>query len=162
MSESPFKVGLPEIFDTYEMGAIEELVSNGAEVDATNLRDNLNRAQMIGVKCDGGRIVAVAVLKRIRRDYNRTISDQKHSGHALDSNATELGYIVSTQPGSGGAVTRTILEHAHGQVFATVRTDNGKMRSILKQTGFVETLKPWRSRQHVGKEITLWVRGLSA
>jgi hypothetical protein len=162
MSESPFKVGPPDIFDSQEMLVIEELVSKGKEVDLTDLPDNLRRAQVIGVKRDADRIVAVAVLKRIRRGYNQTRGDEAHSGHPLDPNATELGYVVSTLSGSGGAVSRAVLEHGHGQLFATVRTDNDKMRSTLEHTGFVEIPKAWRSTQHAGKEITLWVREPSA
>ena len=162
MSDSSLKVGPPSIFDPDEMRAIEDLVRTGKEVDVTNLTQNLKNAQLIAIKWDEARVVAVAVLKQVREWYNETRGDEAHSGHALDRNATEVGYIVSMQSGSGGAVTRAALEHGRGTLYATVRTDNPKMRSTLEHTGFVEIPKAWASRKHAGKMINLWVRKSSA
>jgi hypothetical protein len=162
MSAAPLKVGPPNVFDTQEMSEVEDLIRSGEEVDVTNLPKKLENAQVIAIKRDDHRAVAVAVLKQVRIRYNETLSDNAHSGYPLDSNATEVGYIVSVQPGAGGAVTRAVLEHGQGTVFATVRTDNPKMRATLEHSGFVEVPKMWASREHPGKQITLWVRKPSA
>lgn len=153
----PIRAAQPADFNDTERAHFFELVVEGGEVGGAVLAGNIAAARALVVLIDGDTICGIAALKRPRASYREKTAAKSR----LDLDATslpyELGYVY-VQPdyqgqGQSHRLIAAALEHTDGAaVFATVRTDNGRMRSAFEKAGFVSTgnLYPGRNGQPIG------------
>lgn len=131
-----------EMLTGAERQRFKELVIKGGEVGGEALETNLSNARILVVIRQKGVILGVGALKRPQSTYRVKVAEKAELVLAQATCPYELGYIFFEDEllGRGlshGLVAKALKYSEGASVFATVRTDNVKMRATLKRAGFV-------------------------
>lgn len=145
----------PRSLTPEELKSCVRLIADGSAVDSGSAARQLPCAQAVVLAIKKSRIVGVGAIKRERPPYVAKIS--KSSGHPLDANLPELGYVAVDKgdrgQGIGYKIVDLLLSGNHGPLFAT--TGNDSMKRILCKAGFVEIGKEWEGKRG---RLSLWLK----
>jgi hypothetical protein len=141
---------------------VQALIVEGGEVVTTNLAEYLHSARRIGTTVCDGQLACVGAIKAARANYIRNIS--RHSGYALEAERCigEFGYVVThttfRRRGLARTLSAQLLKDFDGVLYATTRDDNPGIHTIVKENGFVNVGRKWRSTVHPDSSLMLWLK----
>lgn len=124
-----------------EKSQIIELITRGAEVNPTTLPFRLEESEIVGFWIDNGIIIATATIKKPLRSYIQYVfSNAKTDLNYTDYNF-ELGYVYVDEKCRNQKLALRLCRHLceiflSEKIFATTRTDNYSMQSILTKLYF--------------------------
>jgi hypothetical protein len=74
----------------------------------------------------------------------------------------EFGYVVTNaafrKQWWARALSAALLGSISGPLYATTREDNPGMHKIVRENGFEHVGEKWRSKEHPGSFLMLWLR----
>lgn len=152
----------PQELTDEEFAAVRALILEGAEVDATHLSDYLRSSHWIALIAREGQLACVGVIKAARPNYIQGIA--RKSGYALEVEncGGEFGYVVTKaafrKQGLANALSVALLASFGGPLYATTRDDNSGIHKIVRENGFEHVGEKWRSVEHPGSYLMLWLR----
>ena len=143
----------PDRFSHAELQRFEHLVIKGGEVGGNVLTANIRAARVLVVYREKGVIQGVSALKRPKESYREKVEAKSGVPLRQSDFPYELSYIFLEaglrKRGLSYPLVAATLDPADGAgVFATVRTDNGRMRATLKRAGFRPVGEPWEGREN--------------
>lgn len=145
----------PVEFTSADLAACVGLIGGGGAVNPASSERELPLATYVTVVRAEGQVVGVGAIKRIRPDYTSKVAVR--SGAPIDPGTPELGYVsVSAEHQGHRLSARAVAElvaRASGRLFAT--TDNERMKSTLRKTGFAQIGRGWQGERG---ELSLWFR----
>ena len=127
-----------------------------------NLADYLQSAHRIGLTICDGQLACVGAIKAARPNYIGRIS--RESGYPLEDERCigEFGYVVTQtefrKRGLARALSAQLLKDLEGVLYATTRDDNPGIHTIVKENGFVNVGRTWRSTAHPDSSLMLWLK----
>lgn len=139
----------PADFTFYERRRFEELVVQAGEVADAALTTNTINARVLVMMKHHGMVRGVSALKRPQESYRKKIVEQTEIELPTSDYPYELGYIFIKPELQGLGLSHRLVSEAlaysdNEGVFATVRTDNGAMRTALYRAGFVDAGKTYQ------------------
>src|SRR5260370_1140798 len=140
------KARAPAELTKEELVACAVIIKKGEAVDLHSAEKELPQAGVVVVARKGRRIVGVGAIKRVRRAYAASIS--QNSGATFPTETRELGYVAVDPDHQGHGLSHrilaTLLSEYDGRLFAT--TSNDRMKRTLSEAGFVKKGKEWKGR----------------
>lgn len=133
-----YKIDRATQFSQDELALLKSIVLNAGEVDSKSFDRLISHNPILILYPDIDAIEAVGALKIPNESYKKKVFNKSKTNFLPDEFEYELGWIVSTKPGNGKAMTK-ILANYRPNVYATVRNENKKMKHILESTGFIRT-----------------------
>ena len=127
-----------------------------------HLTERLTASVCIALKPFNGQLACVGAIKAARPDYIASIS--RKSGYSLDTEHCrgEFGYVVTREEFRGRGLARelsaALLSGVNQTLYATTRDDNPGIHKIVRENGFVEVGRRWRSVEHPNSMLVLWLR----
>lgn len=146
--EIKFIAALPSDCSAVDRATFRDLVVQAGEVVGAALNTNVANARVLVMLKHHGIVRGVAALKRPQDSYRDKIINQAATALPRSEYPYELGYIFIEPDLQGRGLSHRLvaeaLAHNDGAaVFATVRTDNGPMRSTLAKAGFTAVGRPY-------------------
>ncbi len=137
--------------------AVIAVIAEGEAVDLPNAKRRLPQSVLIALKRDGHEIVAVGAIKPHRLQYAAGVATK--CGFAFDHSTHELGYVAVKASQQGKHLSRHITaallsEFGNRPLFAT--TSNPRMKSTLRNLGFVQRGKEWEGTG--GSRLSCWLK----
>ena len=119
------------------------LITDGGAVDPGTMKRDLPRSQIVAIARYRNEVVAVGVIKPVRKQYAAGIAVK--SGYSFPPETPELGYVVvdraRRKKGLSHEVTSILLTKHTGRLFAT--TDDAGMKKTLAAAGFRQEGNEW-------------------
>jgi len=161
-SELEIIAAVPDAFSDSDRRRFRDLVVAADEVDEVVLAKNIEAARVLVVVREGSSIRGVAALKRPQASYRLKTSKRTGIDLPEEEYPFELGYVHLEADLRGRKLSHRLvaaaLDHCDDRgLFATVRTDNAKMRATLAGAGFTAVGEPYAGRKE-GEEIGLLVK----
>ena len=142
-----------------------EIVNAGGKVNPLStdwLRDHGLRLAFVCEDSGGAaNVVAVGGLKAPNDSYHKRCFHDAGFPEKWIEYPVEFGWVRATKTGGMTArVTNALFDYPEGAgpLFATVRTGNEYMNGPLAALGFEALGKPYRSKEHPGEYVRLFVR----
>jgi ribosomal protein S18 acetylase RimI-like enzyme len=151
----------PSACDAPVLAEFQVLVLEGGEVDPNTLPALVQRALALAFVRSGDSLVGVGGIKRPNPSYRSKVFKCAHAKLNPADFEFELGWIYVRPSAQGNRLaTRLVLELmpslGGAAVYATSRTNNGRMHSSLIRGGFREEGTPYPSKRNE-PEIQLFV-----
>ncbi|HEY6272241.1 MAG TPA: GNAT family N-acetyltransferase [Terriglobales bacterium] len=138
----------------------QKRVEEGGEVASDGLAKRIEDAHLLGYAVLSGNVVAGGALKHPTESYKNKIGDR--AGYNLDGYHAELGWIYVAPSSRSRHLASRLSDALCGtygsSIFATTRSDNRHMQTILEKLGFGKAGREYDSVEHPGKRLQLWVR----
>jgi hypothetical protein len=154
-------VGPPSEFGDGEKGRIRELIVLGHEVDPEGLMKRVKECHRLATITVDGIIVAVGAIKAPDHDHLRGVAERSQTPQVTSCRG-ELGYLFTEVrhrgKGYSGRLVKGLLAGFRGPLYATARSGNTPSESLLRRADFIQSGKPWPSREHPDKHLRLWLR----
>ncbi|MEP7174506.1 MAG: hypothetical protein ABI705_13535 [Aestuariivirga sp.] len=141
---------------------IIQLLESTREVVRQGLEVRLEEADALAVVFHQNTVIACGALKSPSDLYRLDAFKRSNSNLLPEHYPLELGYVAVSgkmrKNGIGPAITRSLVElRGKSGIYATTRSTNRKMQTILLQNGFNCVGLPYKSKR--GKySLMLWVR----
>ncbi|MBU0514265.1 MAG: GNAT family N-acetyltransferase [Proteobacteria bacterium] len=146
----------PELMDE-----VCALIREVGSMRPERVRENLERAFLIGYAHSGGRVVGTVTLKRPRAEYVRAVEDKT----GLDlTGYLERGY-TSVRPAYrglavGATLIRELTTRAAGRpIYVVIASDNAAAQALAR--GADTHLRATFFSQALGQEVGVWVQSNS-
>jgi hypothetical protein len=152
----PYAVSLcaPGSMTKEEIADCIDVIKTGEAVDLVSAKRELPLASVLAVVRAGTAIVGVGAIKRRRGTYAAKIA--RVSGVSFPPETLELGYVAVLPDHRGhklsGKIVDALLSPYKGRLFAT--TYNNRMKSVLKNAGFINKGKEWLGRKK--QMVSFW------
>lgn len=157
--ERPVCVKHYDTMSEEERGEFQKAVEEGGEVDSDGLSERMKHARLLAYAAFEQGFLGVGGLKQPAGSYLGKVS--RLSGYDLSGYCAELGWVYVTPEARGMRLASRIAEALSSSyekgIFATTRSDNVHMQSILLKLGFARVGNEYRSVEHSGKKIQAWV-----
>jgi cytidylate kinase len=155
-------VGPAKNFSADELDQFAAIVAEGGEV-ADGVHARVKRAYRLGFIVYEGRVVGTAALKKPRITYRAKVFTKAKSELAPKDYPYELGWIfLDALHRNKGQMTRLLMklepETNGAAIFATTRTSNEVMRTLLSHFGFEQDGCEYASELHKNESLELFVR----
>jgi RimJ/RimL family protein N-acetyltransferase len=152
-------VHTPAELSENERAHVCSIVRQYGRVETEGLPERIEHAWRIAIASDGGRVYALAAIKRPDRSYLERVSAA--SEHALDPAWAELGWFV-TLPGYRGRgactrLVRALLAEYTGTLWVTARDDDTATSRVLASIGMAPVGSGWNSVLD-GRVLHLWLK----
>jgi predicted GNAT family N-acyltransferase len=139
-----------ELTDT-EKEQVYSLILKGHEVNPQTLPARLSETALIAFFNDKNKVVATAAIKKPLESYKKSVFAKSKSNLSPDDNYFELGYVMVTKFYRGKKLASQLCEELSkkflsDKLFATTRTDNSSMQTILQKNQFIEVGEKYLSR----------------
>ena len=134
-----------------ELARFIELVKEGEEVNRSTLRELVSLAQFLAFSYNElNTLIGVGAIKQPYTTYRDGVFKKAKSDLKFSQFNIELGWIyieeTSRRCGLGKMIVRELLEKIKDKkIYATTRTDNNAMKSILREFIFYESGKEYES-----------------
>ena len=142
-----------------EIETCVSVIRAGCAVDPESASQELPHAIAVAIVRAGEEIVGVGAVKSQRPDYATRIASDEKSGFLFDPEMHELGYVAVLESSRDQRLSSQIVERLlacyDGPLWAT--TSSARMRTSLKNRGFVRRGKDWPSSKK-GKQLSLWIK----
>jgi len=127
------------------------LIASGGEVRKETLWDHLLKVALLGYVLDDSKIIATAAIKRPMDTYADSVFTKAMSDYDYNDFNHELGYVVIDPDFRNKRIASRLCEQLcerffHCSLYATVRTNNPHMLSILYRNGFTDSGNIFKGR----------------
>ena len=141
---------------------IVQLLKIAGEVEPKGLETRLRATNKFAIVLHEDAVAGRGALKSPLDSYRKKVFDKSKAKLAAADYPIELGYIAVSgkmrSQGIGPAITKSLLENlVDQQVYATTKSTNRKMQTILLRNGFIcvgEAYKPERGNY----SLLFWTR----
>jgi GNAT superfamily N-acetyltransferase len=149
-----------------ELEGYAALVLRGDEVIKQGLGERIRQAAVLTFAFQESRLVGVAALKTPADGYRTGVFRKAGAAERSKAGDLELGWVFVLADYRGRGVARRVvtntLDAADGAgVFATTRSENDAMRTLLEAQQLVRAGQPYRSTRG-DYELILFSRSASA
>jgi len=134
------------------LAAFHALVVQGDEVDPNGLEGRIKKASTLAFGLCNGVLVAVAAVKRQELGYRRDTFKNAGISELTANYPCEFGWAFVTPEYRGKKFSIALVEKSLSSlkaenVYATTKTSNAQMHSVLGKFGFAPAGQPWRSHR---------------
>lgn len=139
----------------YELTQITDLILKGDEVNPETLTDRLSESTLIAFFEDNNKIVATATIKKPLDSYKTKVFTNSKSNLSINDYSFELGYVMVDENCREGKLASRLCRELSKiflseNLFATTRTDNLRMQSILRKNYYTEIGVQYPTRNNKG------------
>jgi len=147
--------------ETNELSEFVKAVMQGGEVAPVGLDRRVSQAHVLAFAREGQDLCGVAALKSPRGGYRKSIFTKTGATIPAIEYPLELGWLFVAPGNRGNGISQSlvgsVLAHAGSKsVFATTRTDNAAMRTVLLKSGFIRHGQDYESNRGTHK-LTLFL-----
>jgi predicted GNAT family N-acyltransferase len=160
-SKSADRIQPPGKCSPDQLDAFAELVLQGGQIRAPGLRERVGRAHWLGFHYEDDQLAAVAALKQPGVNHRDKVFRKAKTTFPAGAFVAELGWVFTREGFRGRGICRCLLKQllekaGQDNLFATTRTDNCSMQSLLESLGFQHVGQPFHGTN--GKRLLqLWV-----
>ncbi|MGD0451183.1 MAG: GNAT family N-acetyltransferase [Candidatus Bathyarchaeia archaeon] len=133
-----------------EIEAFFQLLKIGSEVEMRSAHEGIMRAKFLAFHYEKESLAGIAALKKPTENYKRGIFLKAKTTEQEDNFDLELGYVVTLERYRGfgicSTLVRQLIERSQDSMYATTRTTNMAMQTVLQQNGFSKAGVPYKGK----------------
>ena len=156
----------PDECSPVQIDSFFELVVQGGQVRTMGLRERIRSAHWLGFHFENGELVAIAALKRPAKKHRDNVFRYARSTLPENSFSVEIGWVFTKETWRGQGIAHRLIEKllqngSQYELFATTRTENLSMQSLLSSFGFERTGTPFDGNGDKSA-LELWIRRVTS